>query len=161
MRSLGFRLLLLGGLTVCSTAVLADPSLLAEYDDKGGVSFSFVADPGSAIAALQIELPLRASQKGARVPELCLQPPKGFSALCNVDGEVFKAVVYSTNPDAAMPSASLGRVQFPAGALSIAKSGEVEGLVLKTFDGMAKSMPSEVLSAPERAGRRPGAEQQR
>ncbi|MCK7593825.1 hypothetical protein [Pseudomarimonas salicorniae] len=151
MRIQKSRFLALAALSAFSAGAMAQSSLLAEYDAKGGVNFEFVSDASSAVSSLQIELPLREAAKGAKVPEECLQAPRGFAALCNIDGLTFKAVVYSTNPDAALPSTKLGRIQLPAGALSVAKSGEVEGLVLKAYDGMAKSVPSEVLSAPKGA----------
>lgn len=127
----------------------AAPAVVAEADGKGGVTFEFVADGASGVSVVDIRLPLQESAKGARVPEQCLTPPPGFSALCNIDGLTFKAVIYGGSPDAAMPSVRLGRIQLPAGAISLAKSGEIEGFSAAAFDGMAKSVSSEVLSASE------------
>ncbi len=139
-----FALALIG-----SGAAFAAPAVVAEADSKNGVSFEYVADPANPISVLDIRLPLNEVAKGATVPERCFTPPAGFSALCNIDGLTFKAVIYGGSADASMPSVSLGRIQLPAGALSIAKSGEIAGFTANAFDGMAKSVSSEVLSASE------------
>ena len=160
MRNKNLRFLAAALLAGLSSTAFAQSSLLAEYDNKGGVTFEFVAD-GASVAAMGIELPLGEAAKGVKVSENCLATPRGFASLCNVDGLTFKAVVYSTNPDAALPSGSLGRVQFPNGAISLAKSGEIQGLTLKTYDGMAKAVPSEVLSAPKGADSQRRSQQER
>ncbi len=133
-------------LLTLSGAASAAPSLIASVDRSGGVSFEFVADKAQPVAAFNIELPLKASKTRIMVPEQCLSAPMGFTALCNVDNNVFKAVVFSTNPDAAAPSAALGRVVLPAGAVSMLKSGEVSGLKLNAADSAAKIVVGEVLS---------------
>lgn len=132
-----------------SGGAAAAPAVVAEADAKNGVSFEYVADPANPISVLDIRLPLNESAKGATVPERCFTPPAGFAALCNIDGLTFKAVIYGGSADASMPSVRLGRIQLPAGALSIAKSGEIAGFTANAFDGMAKGVPSEVLSASE------------
>ena len=123
--------------------VAAAPSLIASTDAKGGVTLEFVADSAAPVNAVLIELPLVIK---AKVSEQCIKAPSGFAALCNVDNQVFKALVYSTNPDAAIPSAMLGRVELPAGAVSLAKSGELDGLKMSGSDSAAASVVGEVLS---------------
>lgn len=125
--------------------VAAAPSLIASTDAKGGVTLEFVADSAAPVNAVLIELPL-VSKARVKVSEQCIKAPSGFAALCNVDNQVFKALVYSTNPDAAIPSAMLGRVELPAGAISLAKSGELDGLKMSGSDSAAAPVVGEVLS---------------
>lgn len=135
-------------LLAASTSAFAAPTLIATSDGKGGVNFEFVADASQPVTAFNIEMPLTQA-KGktpVTVSESCFTAPSGFSALCNVDNGVFKAIVYTSNPSAAMPSASLGRVQFPAGVVTMAKSGEINGLKLIFADGQANAKSGEVLS---------------
>lgn len=133
-------------LTLAPMVALADPGLIATADGKGGVVFEFVADPANPVTALGIHLNLGPEAAKGKVAEECFKAPKGFSALCNIDGQMFKAVVYSANPNAAMPTGTLGHVTFPAGALTYAKSGELTGLKVSAVNGEAAAVQSEVLS---------------
>lgn len=149
-------------LLATSASAFADPTLIATSDTKGGVSFEFVADASEPVAAFNIELPLLVKSKQlVTVSESCFTAPAGFTAICNVDNGVFKAIVYTTKLDGAMPSASLGRVQFPVGVVSAAKSGEIDGLKLLVADSQATTKAGEVLS--ESAGRdsNPGSTRQK
>jgi hypothetical protein len=133
-------------LAAASLPAAAAPSLIATMDGRGGLNLEFVADAANPVAAFNIELPLRKQKAMFTVSEECIAAPKGFSALCNIDNGVFKAIIFSTNPNAVIPSSKLGRVQLPAGSVSIAKSGELEGLKLSAANGKADAVQGEVLS---------------
>jgi len=150
-------------LLAASSSAFADPSLIATADDKGGVNFEFVADGAQPVMAFNIEMPLAVNKaKGqVTVPESCLSAPAGFTALCNVDNGVFKAIVYTGKVDGAMPSASLGRVQFPVGTVAMAKSGEINGLKLLVADAQANTKAGEVLSESAGRDRNPGSTRQK
>lgn len=139
-------------LALTGTAAAA-PSLIASVDSNRGVTFEFVADKSSPVAAFTIVLPLTPSKQRATVAENCLKAPQGFSALCNIDNNVFKAIVYSPSPDAVIPSGTLGRVVLPPGAVTMLKSGEISGLKLDAADSAAKSVIGEVLSEAATTGR--------
>lgn len=148
-------------LLAASTSAFADPTLIASSDNKGGVNFEFVADASQPVTAFNIEMPLAKGKTPVTVSENCLTAPAGFSALCNVDNGVFKAIVYTGSATASMPSASLGRVQFPAGVVNMAKSGEINGLKLVFGDSQANAKSGEVLSESAGINRDPGSTRQK
>lgn len=130
---------------LASGAVVAAPSLVAEHRPDGSIGFEFIADGASPVAAFSFNVPLRNASK-FKVGELCLNAPPRFSLLCNVDQGQLKVIVFSTNPDAVIPSSNLGSVKVPVGSVVLAKSGEIEGLSLEAYDGLATKVASEVLS---------------
>jgi hypothetical protein len=133
-------------LTFASVSAVAAPSVLATVDKQGGISLEFVADAANPVSAFDIKIPLNAAAAKASVPEECLKAPRGFTALCNVHEGMFKAVVYTTNPDRALPSGSLGYIKLPAGAVSLAKSGEVQGVIVGAYNGHSMAVTAEVLT---------------
>jgi hypothetical protein len=139
--------------TVFSAGVTAAPTLIATADATSGnrtsVQFEFVADSANPTPSVMIELPLDAkAAKGVRLAENCFEAPMGFSALCNIDNTVFKAIIYTTNPNAALPSHVLGTVALPG--LRTTETGEIEGLRLTFADSSTQSVVGEVLSQAPR-----------
>lgn len=131
-------------LSGCGAAIAA-PSVVAEHQANGRVSFEFIADSSAPVAAFSFSVPLRNPEQ-AKVAEECLTAPPRFALLCNVHEGQLKVIVFSTNPDAAVPSANLGSVLLPSGSLSLAKSGEIEGFSVDAYDALANKVASEVLS---------------